>query len=204
MDSYDLHLRCWLRTFQKFGIGSDALNVMKHLGKSHIDMANALVPGINDELAMEIVSTEKELFKDSKRELRLFPSAIEVLSEAKRRGIRCAIASSNARADTREMVESFGIDKFISAITGADEVDEGKPHPALIILAAERLGIDFDEGLVVGDTIHDVLAGTRAGMRTVLVVGRTMIQTDRYFSSEACADYLIPDIKYLTNVLDME
>lgn len=204
MDSYDLHLRCWLRTFQKFGIGSDASNVMKHLGKSHIDMANALVPGINDELAMEIVSTEKELFKDSKRELRLFPSAIEVLSEAKRRGIRCAIASSNARADTREMVESFGIDQFISAITGADEVDEGKPHPALIILAAERLGIDFDEGLVVGDTIHDVLAGTRAGMRTVLVVGRTMIHTDRYFSSEACADYLIPDIKYLTNVLDME
>ncbi len=82
MDSYDLHLRCWLRTFQKFGIGSDASNVMKHLGKSHIDMAHALVPGINDELAMEIASTEKELFKDSKRELRLFPSAIEVLSEA--------------------------------------------------------------------------------------------------------------------------
>lgn len=204
VDSYDLHLKCWLETLQKFGFGSDRSRVTKHFGKSHTDMVHALAPGIKDELAMEIASTEKELFSDSKRELRLFPAVIEVLSEARRRGIKCAIASSNARADTKEMVESFGIDQFISAITGADEVDEGKPHPALIILAVERLAIDFDEGLVVGDTIHDVLAGTRAGMRTVLVVGKKMIHAQRYFSSEACADYLIPDIKYLTNVLDEE
>ncbi len=204
VDSYDLHLKCWLETFQKFGIGCNEANVIKHFGKSHIDIVRAIAPGINDVLAMEIASTEKELFRGSKEELRLFPAVIEVLSEVRRRGIKCAIASSNARADTKEMVESFGIDQFISAITGADEVSEGKPHPALIILAAERLAIDFDEGLVVGDTIHDVLAGTKAGMRTVLVIGRKMIHTQRYFSSEACADYLIPDLEYLPNVLDTE
>ncbi|MFQ6011431.1 MAG: HAD family hydrolase [Nitrososphaerales archaeon] len=204
MDSYDLHMKCWAATLEKFNISSSELSIMQHFGKSHLDMAYALLPRIDDKLAIEIAFSEKELFKRSERDLKLFPGVLDVLSEIKRRGIRCAIASSNARAHTLEMVERFGIGHFISTITGADEVAKGKPHPALFALAAERLGIKPTETLVVGDTLHDVIAGNRAGMKTTCVVGKRMIGALRPSSLQASADYLIPEIKYLTTVLDME
>ncbi len=204
MDSYDLHLRCWLATLRKFNVVSNESNIMKHFGKSHIDMVYALLPAIDNKLAADIALTEKELFKKSERDLQLFPGVMDTLSEVNRRGFLCAIASSNARDDTMEMVERLGISQYVSVITGADEVSRGKPQPDLFALAARRLAIEPATALVVGDTRYDVAAGNKAGMRTALLVGKETVHMLRQFLFQDSADYLIPEIKYLTIVLGME
>lgn len=46
-----------------------------------------------------------------------------------------------------------------------------KPLPGLLTCAAADLGLDLARSWMVGDILHDVEAGTRAGCRTVLLLG---------------------------------
>jgi D-glycero-D-manno-heptose 1,7-bisphosphate phosphatase len=44
-----------------------------------------------------------------------------------------------------------------------------KPHPGMLLAAAEQLGIDPSRSWMVGDTSSDVMAGRAAGCRTLLL-----------------------------------
>jgi D-glycero-D-manno-heptose 1,7-bisphosphate phosphatase len=44
-----------------------------------------------------------------------------------------------------------------------------KPKPGMILQAAKKFNIDLTESWMVGDILHDVEAGNRAGCRTILI-----------------------------------
>jgi D-glycero-D-manno-heptose 1,7-bisphosphate phosphatase len=44
-----------------------------------------------------------------------------------------------------------------------------KPRPGMLLKAASEHGIDLRASWMIGDILHDVEAGTRAGCRTVLI-----------------------------------
>ncbi len=44
-----------------------------------------------------------------------------------------------------------------------------KPHPGMLVRAADEHGIDLAASWMVGDVLHDVEAGNRAGCRTLLI-----------------------------------
>ena len=44
-----------------------------------------------------------------------------------------------------------------------------KPAPGLILRAEEELGLDLSHSWMIGDTLNDIEAGTRAGVRRILV-----------------------------------
>jgi D-glycero-D-manno-heptose 1,7-bisphosphate phosphatase len=44
-----------------------------------------------------------------------------------------------------------------------------KPEPGMILRAAEELGVDLSRSVMIGDTTQDIVAGDRAGVRTILV-----------------------------------
>jgi len=44
-----------------------------------------------------------------------------------------------------------------------------KPEPGMILRAAEECGIDLSRSVMIGDSTQDVMAGNRAGVRTILV-----------------------------------
>ena len=54
-------------------------------------------------------------------------------------------------------------------VVGGDSAQQRKPHPAPLLEAARRLGVDVSQSLMVGDNIHDVEAAHAAGMRCVAV-----------------------------------
>jgi phosphoglycolate phosphatase-like HAD superfamily hydrolase len=43
-----------------------------------------------------------------------------------------------------------------------DEVERAKPDPDLFLAAAERLNVDIEKSVVVGDSVWDLLAAQRA------------------------------------------
>ncbi|WP_249664425.1 HAD-IA family hydrolase, partial [Lysinibacillus sp. D4B1_S16] len=48
---------------------------------------------------------------------------------------------------------------------GTDNVKNVKPDPEPVLLALERLGVDKDDAIWIGDNSHDIEAGHRAGVR---------------------------------------
>lgn len=57
-----------------------------------------------------------------------------------------------------------------------------KPLPGLLIKAAKELNIDLGKSWMIGDILHDIEAGNRAGCRTILldVGNETEWVTDEY------------------------
>jgi phosphoglycolate phosphatase-like HAD superfamily hydrolase len=57
---------------------------------------------------------------------------------------------------------SLGVDPNKVPVVTRDQVKYAKPDPDLFLTAAERLGVDIRESLVLGDSIWDMIAAQRA------------------------------------------
>jgi 4-nitrophenyl phosphatase len=60
---------------------------------------------------------------------------------------------------------------IITTATGVEPIIAGKPHPYLMDLSLEKLGVEKEEVLVVGDRLEtDIAAGQKAGIPCALVL----------------------------------
>jgi phosphoglycolate phosphatase len=94
--------------------------------------------------------------------MNLEPYALEVLREL-RPHYRLAIAT-NRGSDMTALVRHFGFDDYVDTVVTAADVQNPKPDPEMLIVAAERLGLTPHQALYVGDTEVDGLAAAAAGM----------------------------------------
>jgi beta-phosphoglucomutase len=98
------------------------------------------------------------------------PGVHEFISECRRKGLKLALATS---ADTIKMeinLRETGLASgtFDSIITGLDVVNK-KPFPDIYIKAAENLGLEPCECLVVEDAVSGIKAGKSAGCRCLAI-----------------------------------
>ena len=88
----------------------------------------------------------------------------------RKRQITVGILTRNRLKSVKKALEKFEkvtIDDFDAIITR--EVSLPKPHPDGVIKSAGQMGLSPEELLVVGDFRFDVIAGKRAGAKTVLL-----------------------------------
>ena len=57
---------------------------------------------------------------------------------------------------------ALGIDPSKVPVVTRDQVKYAKPDPDLFLTAADRLGVDIRDSLVLGDSIWDMIAAQRA------------------------------------------
>jgi phosphoglycolate phosphatase-like HAD superfamily hydrolase len=62
----------------------------------------------------------------------------------------------------RHNLEALGVDPSKVPVVTRDQVRHAKPDPDLFMEAAERLGVDIRQSLVIGDSVWDMLAAQRA------------------------------------------
>lgn len=66
---------------------------------------------------------------------------------------------------------SGSVSKGIEWASGVEPLFIGKPEPIILRYAAQRLGVELKEVLMVGDNLDtDILAGVKSGMETLLVL----------------------------------
>lgn len=80
-------------------------------------------------------------------------------------------------------------DGVVPELSGA--CDCRKPAPGMLLDAAAELGIDLAASWMIGDTDSDVLAGARAGCRTILVEHRDSAHKR---SEPGAADAVLADL----------
>ena len=97
------------------------------------------------------------------------PGLDDLLALLDSRRVPKAVATSTER---RQAVDQLGgldlLDRFNVLATG-DEVVNGKPSPDLFLLAADRLGIQPSQCLVLEDSEAGIVAAHRAGMQVYVV-----------------------------------
>ena len=97
------------------------------------------------------------------------PGVVDMLEELHRAGYRMGIATTKIRPHVRGIIEKFGWQTYFTAYAGSDDVRHVKPAPDVLHLVLEQLGADPESAVLVGDTVHDLLAARAVPMRAVLV-----------------------------------
>jgi HAD superfamily hydrolase (TIGR01509 family) len=92
-----------------------------------------------------------------------------VLEKAIAAGIPMCVASQARREKTALTLGLTGLSRFFpeAVLFSSTMVEHGKPHPGLFLLAAETMGFDPADCVVVEDGVLGVEAGRAAGMRVL-------------------------------------
>jgi phosphoglycolate phosphatase-like HAD superfamily hydrolase len=80
------------------------------------------------------------------------------------------VVSARDDKSTREFLEQFALTGYFQEIVTAITAEHTKPYPDPILYAAEKMGVDPENCLMIGDTTVDIRAGKAAGTQTVGVL----------------------------------
>ncbi len=93
------------------------------------------------------------------------PSLLEALSGAR---MPWGVVTNKAERLTHPIARALRLFDAAGAIVCGDTTPYSKPHPAPLLEAARRMGVDPASCVYVGDDERDIVAGRAAGMRTVV------------------------------------
>lgn len=143
-------------------------------------------------IAEEIIKRESPILK---------PGVAELLDWLTKNGIRLSVASSTHLKGTKEhLAESRILERF-EVVVGGDMVTKGKPNPDIFLKAAELLGLEPAECIVVEDSPAGIRAAYSAGMKAVLVPDQAAITEEIIAMSDAVLKSLHEMPAYLEELI---
>ena len=165
VDSVYQHVVAWREALAEVGINLPVWKIHRRIGMSGGLFVNALSRELDTELDPETLAMLPGLHADAYvrqfDSVRPLPGAVELLSTLTERGVRWAIATSGADRYARLSLDLLELPADIPLVT-RDQVRYAKPDPDLFLTAAEQIGADIVDSIVVGDSVWDLLAARRA------------------------------------------
>lgn len=122
---------------------------------------------------------------------------LSLLKYLKANGYTLVVASSSIKKRIQHVLKETGMDAFIDAYVGGDEVENGKPNPDIFLTAAKRVDAHPSKCMVVEDSEAGIEAGYHAKM-VVVGVPDLKYPDEQY---ERLANVMIEQIAQLVNVL---
>jgi HAD superfamily hydrolase (TIGR01662 family) len=136
-------------------------------GKEVLDVP--LFTGMSVLMRLRIAGSIYTGFRVRKEKCGLFPGIKELIAELHSRGYKLAILSNNKRNYVLDALEKTDLQKYFKTILGFNEVSKNKPDPEGILKILEIEHVTPEQTLFIGDMPSDILAGKRAGIRTIAV-----------------------------------
>ncbi|MCH6255748.1 HAD family phosphatase [Puniceicoccaceae bacterium K14] len=113
---------------------------------------------------------EKErLYRDIVRKTGLdpLPGVKQFIEEFQSQGYRAAVGSSTPKANILAVLEITGLNGLLADIVAAEDVEIGKPNPAVFIKAAKLVGLPPEKCVVFEDSLGGIEAGLASGAKVV-------------------------------------
>ncbi|OYU97204.1 MAG: 2-deoxyglucose-6-phosphatase [Bacteroidetes bacterium B1(2017)] len=119
-----------------------------------------------EQTELDIMDCMEEFMRENAKPL---PGVMNTLHLAKEKGFKMALASSSSMRLIKAVVETLHIEMYFSVLCSAEFEPYGKPHPAIFITAAEKLGSNPQNCLVLEDSVNGVIAAKAARMLCLAV-----------------------------------
>lgn len=127
------------------------------------DAMRHAAPDLTAERIPEMVERYRFHYLSGDHELLLFEGVPALLDELKAVGHILAVATGKSRLGLNRAFEHSGLGPLFEASRCADEC-HSKPHPQMLDELMEEFGVLPERTLMIGDTSHDLLMATNAGV----------------------------------------
>ena len=171
VDTNHLHVTTWWEAFRQAGHQVTMHAVHHSVGLGSDDLIAHLLGEDRDRSQDdELSAAHTALYGQFFDRLAPLPGAGELLRRLHRDGWRVVLATSASGPELAALRRAIDADDAIAATASADDVTRGKPAPEPVEHALELAGVPADRAVFVGDTVWDMRAGTKAGVRCVGVL----------------------------------
>ena len=164
VDSVYQHVLAWHEVLGKAGIELSVWRIHRKIGMSGGLFVNALTretgKRVPPDEARRLRDQHAEAFVRRSGEVRPLPGAHELLRTLTDLGVPWAIATSGSPQTAGPTIALLGVEPKV--VITRNDVRHAKPDPDLFLAAAQRLGVDIEQSIVVGDSVWDLLAAQRA------------------------------------------
>jgi len=96
-----------------------------------------------------------------------FDGVRELIDALLARGLSWGVVTNKSERFSMPLTSGMSLFASAGAIVSGDTTPHAKPHPAPLLEAARRIGLEPERCVYVGDDERDIIAGHAAGMRTV-------------------------------------
>ncbi|MEV0693103.1 HAD family hydrolase [Streptomyces sp. NPDC050388] len=179
VDTNHLHVTSWWEAFRQAGHRMPMHAIHRAVGLPSSDLVAHLLGDDRDtDLDEELSSAHKALYGQYFDRLPALSEAGSLLRRLHRDGRQVVLVTSAGGAELSALRRAIDADDAITATASADDVAEGKPAPEPIEHALELVGVPAERAVLVGDSVWDMRAGSRAGVRCVGVLCGGIPRTD--------------------------
>lgn len=167
----ELHYRAWKKLADRLGIYFDKEINNRLRGVSRMQSLEIILERSTKQYTQE----EKEAFAAEKNahyveslatmsEADVTEEVVSTLKTLKVNGVKIAIGSSSKNA--KPILTRIGLIDLFDAISDGNNITRSKPDPEVFAKAAEYLGLEPEECLVVEDAEAGIDAGVAGGFKT--------------------------------------
>ena len=171
----EYHYQAWKHIADELDIPFDRTVNNRLRGVSRMASLEIILeqnPGapFSDAEKLSLATDKNEIYKElllQMSEADLSDEVRQTLLALRGKGLKLAIGSSSK--NTPLILSRIGLGSFFDAVSDGNNITHSKPHPEVFLKAAEFLGMDPKDCLVVEDAVAGAEAGHAAGMKVACV-----------------------------------
>lgn len=196
VDSQPYHFKADIDTMAEYGVIKDQKFYESFAGTLTADRMRTLKEMFGLDVPVEEMTIKREnMILDimGKEDIKPVSGIPEFLRSIEEKGLTTAVASSSDYKLINLILDRLKIAQYFDSVTSGSDVKRGKPSPDVFLLAAERIGIEPAECLVVEDSENGVKAAKAAGMKALGYINPTSGKQDL-----SLADFITDDFKKIS------
>lgn len=181
LDTEPISMACWRKSAAHFGITIDDELMNTFFGKNLVGIEEILRSAFGiDEEAVKIVEGRQVYYRAHLGEYGapVKKGLIEILEYLKEKKIPAVVCTSTDKMTGENLLKKVGVYDYFDDFVFGDMVTRTKPDPQGFLMAAEFIGKDPKECLVVEDSPNGVLAGKAAGGYVIYVPDKIDLPAD--------------------------
>ena len=155
---------------------------------------NKVNPTEIDRAGLAIIGLVVELVQHRGKAM---PGVEHIINFCRQQGFRLGLATSSPMALVEVVMDKLGLHSVFEAVTSAEHLPYGKPHPQVYLNCAEALGVSPLECLCFEDSFNGMIAAKAARMTCIVVPGGHQ-QNDPRFQA---ADMRLSSLQTLNGLL---
>ena len=172
LDTEPISMACWRKSAAHFDITIDDELMNNFFGKnlSGIEVILREAFGIDEE-AVKIVEGRQVYYRAHLGEFGapIKKGLIELLEYLKEKDIPRVVCTSTDKVTGENVLKKVGVYDYFNDFVYGDMVTRTKPDPQGFLMAAEFIGVDPKECLVIEDSPNGVLAGAASGGHVIFI-----------------------------------
>lgn len=154
-------------------------------------------PELVEKLGLEKEAVYREMCSNDRENLKLAPHAEELLDFLCENDIPHTIATMSGIENVEFYIEEFKLEKWfdIDKIVYANGKIPGKPAPDIYQIAAQNLGLEPKDCIVVEDAVSGINSAKNAGIGKIIAIAS--MEPVELYQNMSCVDEVITDFEQL-------